>query len=282
MFSFELKRELNFSNLRESFFQAVSNSSWANEGYLVAAEINATDDFLDELKRLSTSFGIGVIQLNLTDPDSSELLFPARSKDMLDWDTINKLTINPDFEEFIKRITNDTKNNEIIKERYDEILDKEKLIAAFLSANPSLSITSSEPTVRVESYKKNETEGTYLYTVVTSFTFNGVKYEVKRWKDVLTRVCEVMLEKHRDRFPRVLELKGQKRPWFSTNPNQLTFPERIDETDIFVQNHWDANHIVGISRAIIGLFGYSQGDLLFDCKNAGFKKRERGSKNSFI
>jgi len=37
LYSFELKRELNFTNLREAFFQAVSNSSWANEGYLVAA-----------------------------------------------------------------------------------------------------------------------------------------------------------------------------------------------------------------------------------------------------
>jgi hypothetical protein len=33
-----MKKELNFSNLRESYFQAVSNSSWANEGYLVTAE----------------------------------------------------------------------------------------------------------------------------------------------------------------------------------------------------------------------------------------------------
>ncbi|MGD0717559.1 MAG: HTH domain-containing protein [Halobacteriota archaeon] len=128
LFSFELKRELNFSNLRESFFQAVSNSSWANEGYLVAAEVNATDDFLDELKRLSSSFGIGVIQLNLIDPDSSELLFPARSREVLDWDTINKLTINPDFEAFLKRITIDIKSKEIRKERYDKILDKEELI----------------------------------------------------------------------------------------------------------------------------------------------------------
>lgn len=133
LFSFELKRELNFSNLREAFFQAVSNSSWANEGYLVAAEISATDDFLDELKRLTTSFGIGVIQLNLTDPDSSELLFPARSKEVLDWDTINKLTINPDFEAFLKRITTDTKSKEIIKERYDKILEKEELISQIKS-----------------------------------------------------------------------------------------------------------------------------------------------------
>src|SRR5690606_28107148 len=39
--SFELKLRLSFANLRESFFQAVSNSSWAHEGYLVAANINA-------------------------------------------------------------------------------------------------------------------------------------------------------------------------------------------------------------------------------------------------
>lgn len=39
LFSYEIKRELNFNNLRESYFQAVSNSSWANEGYLVAAEV---------------------------------------------------------------------------------------------------------------------------------------------------------------------------------------------------------------------------------------------------
>ncbi len=57
LFSFELKRELNFYNLREAFFQAVSNSSWANEGYLAAAEILEDDEFRNELKRLSTSFG---------------------------------------------------------------------------------------------------------------------------------------------------------------------------------------------------------------------------------
>ena len=40
LLSFELKRELSFGNLRESFFQTVSNSSWANESYLVAGEVS--------------------------------------------------------------------------------------------------------------------------------------------------------------------------------------------------------------------------------------------------
>ncbi|MDI6740009.1 MAG: hypothetical protein QME74_06555, partial [Candidatus Edwardsbacteria bacterium] len=126
--SFELKRELTFTNLREAFFQAVSNSSWANESYLVAAEIQNDEDFLNEIKRLSTSFGIGIIRLNIEDPDSSETLLPAKIKEYLDWDTINKLTMNPDFKDFIKRIKTDIQSKEIRKEKYDRIYDKDSLI----------------------------------------------------------------------------------------------------------------------------------------------------------
>ncbi|WP_346350276.1 hypothetical protein [Spiroplasma endosymbiont of Calodromius spilotus] len=42
-YSFELKKELSFANLRESYFQAVSNSSWANEGYLVTLKISESN-----------------------------------------------------------------------------------------------------------------------------------------------------------------------------------------------------------------------------------------------
>lgn len=127
LYSFEIKRELNFSDLRESFFQTVSNSSWANEGYLVASEISNDEDFRNELKRLSTSFGIGIIKINIDDPDSSEVLFPAKFKEYLDWDAINKLTINSDFKEFLKRIKIDISSKEIRKEKYDKILKKEEL-----------------------------------------------------------------------------------------------------------------------------------------------------------
>lgn len=59
-----MKKTLNFTNLREYYFQAVSNSSWANEGYIVALDIDEDDSFLAELKRLNNAFGIGVIKLN--------------------------------------------------------------------------------------------------------------------------------------------------------------------------------------------------------------------------
>jgi hypothetical protein len=129
--SFEIKKSLTFGNLRESFFQAVSNSSWAHQGFLVTASISKEKEFLDELLRLSNSFGIGVILLDMKDPDDSEIIFEAEEKEILDWEVINKLTINPDFSDFLKRIQRDIESKEIRKEWYDKIEKKETLVRRF-------------------------------------------------------------------------------------------------------------------------------------------------------
>lgn len=128
LFSFEIKKELGFHNLRESFFQTVSNSSWANESYLVTSKIDRNEDFTEEIKRLNSSFGIGIILIDITNPDSSEIVLNAKPKESLDWESINKLAEeNPDFKSFLKSITFDFKNNRIHKEDYDEILEVDKL-----------------------------------------------------------------------------------------------------------------------------------------------------------
>ena len=100
--SYELKKEINTDyELKEAYFQAVSNSSWANYGYLVAFEIN--DDLIDEMERLNQSFGIGVIKLN-SNPYTSKILFQSKLK-QLDFKTIDKLCeINDGFSKFIEYI----------------------------------------------------------------------------------------------------------------------------------------------------------------------------------
>ncbi len=127
LLSLELKRELQFGNLRESFFQAVSNSSWANEGYLVAAFISEDTEFREELSRLSTSFGIGIIQLNVEDPNATEIIIPARYKESLDWETIDKLTMNRDFKELITTIKIDTNSKKVHRKEYDPVLEIDQL-----------------------------------------------------------------------------------------------------------------------------------------------------------
>lgn len=101
MSSYELKKEITSdSELKKGFFQAVSNSSWANYGYLVAFEFS--DSLQDEMARLNQSFGIGIIELN-PNPYRSKVLFPAAYRD-LDFKTIDKLCkINRDFNRFIEQ-----------------------------------------------------------------------------------------------------------------------------------------------------------------------------------
>lgn len=45
-------------------------------------------EFLVELIRLSHSFGIGVILLDLEDPDNSEIVIQADEEDALDWEQL--------------------------------------------------------------------------------------------------------------------------------------------------------------------------------------------------
>ena len=104
LWSFEVKLLINRSNVRECFFQAVSNSSWANFGYLVAAEIGGTDT-LKEPRMLFAAHGIGFIKLYVDNPADSQVLIPARERDEIDWDMANRLaTENRDFLEYVKLV----------------------------------------------------------------------------------------------------------------------------------------------------------------------------------
>ncbi len=100
--SYELKKEIKSDyELKKCFFQAVSNSSWANYGYLVAFDISKTQNLINEMERLSQSFGIGIIEL-AANPYESKVLFSPDYKE-LDFKTIDKIClINKDFEKFIK------------------------------------------------------------------------------------------------------------------------------------------------------------------------------------
>jgi hypothetical protein len=124
--SYEIKKEINTDyELKKSFFQAVSNSSWANFGYLVAFEIS--DSLSDEMERLNQSFGIGIILLK-SNPYESKMLFQAKYKDF-DFKTIDKLCkINREFEKFIeqteKLMTATDKYMKATEKEMDEFCDR--------------------------------------------------------------------------------------------------------------------------------------------------------------
>lgn len=124
LYSFELKRSLKQVNLREAFFQCVSNSTWANEAWLVTAEVEQSNEFDQELKRLTGLFGVGVIKLDVDNPDASEVRIQARFKEDIDWDTVSKLAQhNPDFQVFLKNVKLSVHANEFVhKNQFDSII----------------------------------------------------------------------------------------------------------------------------------------------------------------
>jgi hypothetical protein len=58
------------------------------------------------------------------------MLYPARFRDLLDWDTINKLTMNPDFKKFLDRVKTDLGSDEVREEWYDRVRTEEELAAS--------------------------------------------------------------------------------------------------------------------------------------------------------
>lgn len=129
--SYELKKEINSDyELKKSYFQAVSNSSWANKGYLVAMDINT--NLYQEIERLNKAFGIGVIKLS-SNPFESQILFQSSYRN-LDYQTIDKLcNINKTYKDFIEQIeiilNADDKHNNIFlndfSNKCDEYFEKD-------------------------------------------------------------------------------------------------------------------------------------------------------------
>lgn len=117
------------NNCRECYFQAISNSSWANEGYLVGRHIDTQNSkLMDLLKRLHASFGIGVIDLR-TDEDKSAILLNAKYKEKIDYTVALELSDkNLNFSGFLKSVVDyDPDFPNRYKDEFDEVKKKEEL-----------------------------------------------------------------------------------------------------------------------------------------------------------
>ena len=121
LFSFELKIRVDISNLREYYFQAVSNSSWANEGYLVTLKLD--DEVIEEARRLANSFGIGLIKLDAENVEEGQILVPATYQKEIDIDSMDRLASeNKDFATFLQNIIDDKKIKKV-NSRYDKVME---------------------------------------------------------------------------------------------------------------------------------------------------------------
>lgn len=131
IYSFEMKREIKTRNFCECYYQALSNSSWANYGYLVTDTLDDDDtDMMSALKLLNERFGIGIIKLNTKRPNDgkgfdireSKILFEAKFNPEINWDVFRRnIRDNEDeYKTFCNAVTTSIDDPE--KLNYDECL----------------------------------------------------------------------------------------------------------------------------------------------------------------
>lgn len=118
LWSFEVKKHLNRSNIRESFFQTVSNSTWAHYACLVTASL---DDRVEaELNMLCALHGIGVLLLDTDSLFDSQILIPPRERAAVDWQSVDRIVReNKDFEAFIENVNGYVSRGKIIAKHWN-------------------------------------------------------------------------------------------------------------------------------------------------------------------
>lgn len=118
----EVKRRLNAGMIREAFFQAVSNSSWANRGYLAAAELD--EETLEELNMLCSLHGIGYIAIDPKNVAESRIIIHARERDEVDWASANRIAEeNGDFRAFLNNVLNYLRGGKVMLELWEHTQD---------------------------------------------------------------------------------------------------------------------------------------------------------------
>lgn len=265
IYSFEMKKSITTESLREQFFQAVSNSSWANEGYLVAVDIDTSNELLmQEMSRLSGAFGIGIIKLNLLDVEQSEILFHSKRRSNLNGETMNRLiAINNDFQIFVQAVLNSIKINSPVKHDLDKVCSKEEL-------STSLVITKDKEVDISETNTGNDLEYGAPYPLSTDFTGKTpiaiqIKNELikaESWKSLYVKVCEYLIDKDLELFLRFKdEIKGKKRNYFSSSSDELKSFYYFEKPDIYIETNFSANLITDIISKMIHSFSINEKDV---------------------
>jgi hypothetical protein len=98
----------------------------------------------------------------------------------------------------------------------------------------------------------------------TSFIFEGERFPVSQWNEILISLCNILYEKYRSEFDIVLDMRGSKRQYFSNNRSGMDTPIQIENSNFYVETKWSAKDTMKFCKRIIERFGYDESDLQVD------------------
>ena len=102
---------------------------------------------------------------------------------------------------------------------------------------------------------------------IVSFALAGKRYEVKSWKAMFLKLCDVVLPKQRkDELEVLFTIATPQREYFSKNPYEFLTGEKIPGTGVYVDTNLSAREVVDLSHKILMLFGRKESDLSIEVK----------------
>lgn len=213
--------------------------------------------FVDFLARENVASGIAI--------ENAEAIYKGQQKQNILRGTVPKAwnKVVSEADELLIELINETTekicgykaDSEMIEQFLVEYKDQ-----LMISVTPPIKVTPLTP-VKVGPLPQPSKPGNYTGKSISSFSFRGSQYEVRTWKDILVRLCDILNAAHGTEFDKVLSLRGRKRPYFTRSENELRSPEKFGNTDIFLETNLSANQIVKICFDLLALFGYSSTDL---------------------
>ena len=219
---------------------------------------------MQEINRLSSAFSIGVIKLNLINPDNSEIIAPARRKEALDGETMNKLfNINRDFREFVQTVLKSININQKVHHGLDKVPSKSDLENLIKEAEN----TDGEK-IEVNDIEYDKGEGMKLDSNFTgkspiAIKLEDDKIEVSTWKELYLEVCSYLINKDKSIFLELPnKIKGKKRDYFSRNEDDLRVPVYLKDVDIYVEVNLSANNIISNVRKLLGEYKIDENSTL--------------------
>jgi hypothetical protein len=101
---------------------------------------------------------------------------------------------------------------------------------------------------------------------IRSFRFNGHKYQVRAWDEVLPMLGDFFASTHTKDFEKVLWISDDQKTCFSRYSDQLRIPEKIKGTDIFVETRMTPDEVVKTAHKLLEEFGFDRNDLSIDAR----------------
>lgn len=126
-----------------------------------------------------------------------------------------------------------------------------------------LILPSTSPT-GLKGTKTSSNQG-FTGRVVRAVNFRGNRYEVSKWREAFEALLKDLVSLDSKHFEEVAPtLVGKKRPYITTNPEDLRQPGAISGTNLYFETNLSAEYLAKLAWELVTRLGYSQTDLEFE------------------